>query len=510
MYRVIQWATGNIGQRALAASIRHPDLEVVGVRVYGADKIGVDAGVIAGTGTVTGVLATDDVDALVALDADCVLYMPSRLDLDELCRLLASGKNVVSTCSELLWARRALPADQVERLEQACAEGDVSLFATGSSPGFISEVVPIALLLLERRVDRIVIEEFANMSQRPSPKLLFEVMGFGREPGPVDERRAAPHARQLRPAARGARRTRRHPDRPGRGARGGRGDDASTSPSRPARSARASVAAQRTIVAAMDGDRRAARVPGHLVLLHRRSTTTGTLGETGWRVTVEGDAPLKVDIAFPVELDHLASVTPGLTAHPAVNAVVAVCEAPTGSASPAPTSASSSPTSPDGPTHPGRARVTRVTRQLRSSLISTTFFGLQLKVPAFFGKVRTSLPFFTCVITMQSGCRCSATLVGAHDPVGVELGLLLQRVEQRLAVERAAVGRRLADRVLEQQRGEPRRHRVAVDLVDAADGGDQLLQRRVELVLRVEGQRRDHALRALDVGATRLRGTACE
>ena len=210
---------------------------------------------IAGTDTVTGVLATDDVDALVALDADCVLYMPSRLDLDELCRLLASGKNVVSTCSELLWARRALPADQVEQLEQACAQGDVSLFATGSSPGFISEVVPIALLLLERRVDRIVIEEFANMSQRPSPQLLFEVMGFGREPGPVDERRAHHMRLQLRTAARGARRTRRHPDRPRRGPRRGRGDDSATSPSPPVRSARASVAAQRTIVAAMDGDR---------------------------------------------------------------------------------------------------------------------------------------------------------------------------------------------------------------------------------------------------------------
>src|SRR5215207_1484177 len=126
-YRVIQWATGNIGQRALAASIRHPDLEVVGLRVYGVDKIGVDAGVIADTGSTTGVLATDDVDALVALDAECVLYMTSRLDLDELCRLLASGKNVVSTCSELLWARRALPAEQVDQLEQACAQGDVSL-----------------------------------------------------------------------------------------------------------------------------------------------------------------------------------------------------------------------------------------------------------------------------------------------------------------------------------------------------------------------------------------------
>ena len=71
------------------------------------------------------------------------------------------------------------------------------------------------------------------------------------------------------------------------------------------------------------------------------------LGETGWRVTVEGDAPLKVDIAFPVELDQLASVTPGLTAHPAVNAVVRGVRGAAGTASPAPTSASSSPASPD-------------------------------------------------------------------------------------------------------------------------------------------------------------------
>jgi hypothetical protein len=327
-YRVIQWATGNIGQRALAASIRHPDLEVVGLRVYGADKIGADAGVIAGTETVTGVLATDDVDALVALDADCVLYMPSRLDLDELCALLASGKNVVTTCSELLWARRALPDDQVDQLEQACAQGDVSLFATGSSPGFISDVVPIALMLLERRVDRIVIEEFANMSQRPSPQLLFEVMGFGREPGPVDERRAHHMRFNFGPPLEAlAERVGIPIDRvEARAVVAATTRDVTIAAGE---IGEGKVAAQRTIVAAMDGDQE------RLVFQATWYCSTELdhdwhLGETGWRVTVEGDAPLKVDIAFPVELDDLASVTPGLTAHPAVNAVVAVCEAPPG------------------------------------------------------------------------------------------------------------------------------------------------------------------------------------
>ena len=86
--------------------------------------------------------------------------------------------------------RRALPAEVADRLEAACQEGGVSLFATGSSPGFISDVAPIALLFLERSLDTLLIEEFADLSQRDSPKLLFEVMGMGRRPGAVDERRA--------------------------------------------------------------------------------------------------------------------------------------------------------------------------------------------------------------------------------------------------------------------------------------------------------------------------------
>jgi 4-hydroxy-tetrahydrodipicolinate reductase len=327
-YRVIQWATGNIGQRSLAASLAHPDLEVVGVRVFGPDKVGVDAGEIAGAGTVTGVTATDDVDALVALDADCVLHMPSRLDLDELCRLLASGKNVVSTCSELLHARRALPAETVEQLEAACAAGDVSLFATGSSPGFISEVLPIALLDLERSVERIVIEEFANMSQRPSPKLLFDVMGFGREPGPVDERRAHHMRTNFGPPLEAlAERVGIRIDRVEARAIVA----ATTKPITIAAGeiGEGRVAAQRTVVAAMEGDR-------ERVVFQATWYCTDALdhdwdlGDTGWRVTIDGDAPLKIDIGFRTPVDQLASVTPGLTAHPAVNAVIPVCEAQPG------------------------------------------------------------------------------------------------------------------------------------------------------------------------------------
>jgi hypothetical protein len=101
-YRIIQWATGNVGTHALRLIIERPDYELVGLRVYNPEKVGIDAGTIAGTAP-TGVLGTDDVDEILAMDADCVSYCPLATTtgsieeaLDDLCRILASGKNVVA------------------------------------------------------------------------------------------------------------------------------------------------------------------------------------------------------------------------------------------------------------------------------------------------------------------------------------------------------------------------------------------------------------------------------
>ena len=97
--RVVQWATGNIGLRSLRAVIDHPDLELVGVYVYSEGKEGRDAGELCGRAPI-GVTATRSIDAIVALEPDCILYMADRADIDVLCRLLESGANVVSTRSE--------------------------------------------------------------------------------------------------------------------------------------------------------------------------------------------------------------------------------------------------------------------------------------------------------------------------------------------------------------------------------------------------------------------------
>ena len=179
--------------------LEHPDLELVGVHVYDPDKVGRDAGELAGLAP-CGVRATGSIEDVLALEPDCVLYMPRACDFDEVARLLESGSNVVTTRGEFHRPASMDPAPR-EQIEAACATGGTSIHSTGSSPGFITEALPIVLTSIQRRLDRILIEEFADLSRRPSPELLFDVMGFGREPTDVGEGRLEPRPRQLRPVA---------------------------------------------------------------------------------------------------------------------------------------------------------------------------------------------------------------------------------------------------------------------------------------------------------------------
>ena len=95
--RVIQWTTGNIGRRSLASIVSRPDLELVGVFAHGADKVGVDAADLAGLNEKTGIKATNDIEALIALKPDACVYNPLWSSTDELVRLLESGINVCTS-----------------------------------------------------------------------------------------------------------------------------------------------------------------------------------------------------------------------------------------------------------------------------------------------------------------------------------------------------------------------------------------------------------------------------
>lgn len=164
--RIIQWATGSVGRHAAGAVVAHPDLELVGAYVYSDTKAGRDIGEICGIGDL-GVLATSSIEDIIALDADCVLYMAQgEMDpmgtVDTICRLLASGKNVVSTAVCALIYPKSLGADVVDRLEAACAHGGTSFHATGIEPGWAAEVLPLSMSGLFGQVNSILVQELLS------------------------------------------------------------------------------------------------------------------------------------------------------------------------------------------------------------------------------------------------------------------------------------------------------------------------------------------------------------
>jgi hypothetical protein len=292
-------------------------MELTGLFVYAPDKVGRDAGELAGLEPV-GVAATDQVATIIAGEPDCVLYMPRAADVDVVCQLLAAGINVVSTCG-MFHHPPSMDATIRARVEASCVEGNSSIHATGSSPGFITEAVPLTLLSIQRRLDRLTIHEFADMSPRNSPELLFQIMGFGTPPAELSPGRLDHGRHSFGPSLRTV-----------ADAIGLELDDLTASGEvavaprditiAAGTVASGTVAAQRTTVSGIKDGRE---------LLRFQATwyCSLDLSPTGWRISVEGDAPLEVEMPFPFPIEEMADRSPGYTANRAVNAVAAVCAA---------------------------------------------------------------------------------------------------------------------------------------------------------------------------------------
>jgi 4-hydroxy-tetrahydrodipicolinate reductase len=321
---VVQWATGNIGGWALREVVRHPALDLVGVFVYDTAKEGVDAGDLCGEAPV-GVAATTDREVVRALCADCVLYMARAFDIDDVVPLLECGTNVVTTCGELFAGGRALGEERRDRVLDACARGNASIYATGSSPGFITDALPFALLSLQRRFDGIEIEEYADLSKRDSPHLLFQLMGYGRPVASFDPARSQYLLDAFGPSL----------------------DVLAVAAGRPVEewtcTGEVAVARRATTIAA--GELSAGTIAAQRTTIIGRNAGDDVVRftptwyctsdlepewdvrPTGWRVVVRGDAPLDVSLPFPVAVEDLGSTTPAYTANRPVNAIPYVCAA---------------------------------------------------------------------------------------------------------------------------------------------------------------------------------------
>jgi len=184
--RIVQFSTGNVGVHALRSIIERPDLELVGVHARG-PKAGRDAADLCGLDQPTGVIATDDVDALVALGADCVVYTSQAETrphdaLDEICRFLRAGTNVVGT--SFVWLVAPDHADDWLRgpLTQACADGDTTLYVNGIDPGFSGDTLVYTALSLAARATAITVQEICDYGSYDDAEFTGVSFGFGTAP----------------------------------------------------------------------------------------------------------------------------------------------------------------------------------------------------------------------------------------------------------------------------------------------------------------------------------------
>jgi hypothetical protein len=325
-YRIAVWGTGNVGLHALRKVIEHPRFELVGVRVYSEAKLGRDAGDLCGVGP-TGVIATNSIEDILAARPDCVVYLPDRSEMDVICKLLESGINIATARFEFNH-RGSIEPQLRQRLEAACAAGQSSLYCSGSTPGWFTEVMPLVLSALERRLDCLTLTDYADMSSRNSPEMLFGLLKFGADPSSLDLNAPFGTAMSSPPTLRMVAEAMGLPV-----------DEILTSRQLALARNRVAIAAgtiEPGTIAALRMEIEGRR--GGKTIIRRRSIWYVTkdidaewdLRDTGLHYRVEGDLPLDVMFTIPVSPEVYPTVSPGLTAHPVINAIPYVCEATPG------------------------------------------------------------------------------------------------------------------------------------------------------------------------------------
>lgn len=183
--RVVAWSTGNVGRHAIAGIDNRPDLELVGVWVSNPDKVGQDAGRLARLDRDLGVLATNDVEEIIALEPDCVVNTAMADDrlfeaMADLERLLRAGINVVSSGPVFLQFPSGAARGMADGVQQAALDGGVSLYVNGIDPGFANDWLPLSLTSISERIDQVRCTELLNYNTYNQAMIVFDVMGFGK------------------------------------------------------------------------------------------------------------------------------------------------------------------------------------------------------------------------------------------------------------------------------------------------------------------------------------------
>ena len=187
--RVAHVGTGNVGRLALTELVTNPRFELTGLCVSTPEKVGKDAGALAGVDVATGIAAVNDLDAVIATRPEGVVYCAmgdTRLPeaMKDVMRILAAGINVVGSSPGMLqypWG--VMPDKYIDRVEDAARQGNSSIFINGVDPGFINDLIPFALASTCQRIEQVRCMEIADYATYDGAEVMH-YMGFA---GPLDD-----------------------------------------------------------------------------------------------------------------------------------------------------------------------------------------------------------------------------------------------------------------------------------------------------------------------------------
>ncbi|MFZ0140642.1 MAG: diacylglycerol kinase [Aeromicrobium sp.] len=184
--RVAQVGTGNAGSLTLRQLIQDQRFELVAVGVSTPEKLGQDAGALAGLGVRTGVKAVMDLEAVVAARPECVVYCamgdtrPVEATNDVVTFLEAGIDVVGSAPGTLQFPWETMPDKVIEKVENAARAGDATVYITGVDPGFASDLIPLTLASTCQSVEQIRCYELADYATYDGAEVMFDLMGFGK------------------------------------------------------------------------------------------------------------------------------------------------------------------------------------------------------------------------------------------------------------------------------------------------------------------------------------------
>lgn len=170
--KVIQYGLGPIGLQITRYLLERKNCKIVGAIDIDPQKVGKDLGEIAGLKKKLGIKISSDADKVLLNKQANVVVLTTTSSLKkikpQIMQIISHGKNIVSTCEELVYPWLTLPKIAKD-IDNAAKKKNISVLSTGVNPGFLMDFLPMAATAVCKDVKKVYVERIQNAKFRRIP-----------------------------------------------------------------------------------------------------------------------------------------------------------------------------------------------------------------------------------------------------------------------------------------------------------------------------------------------------